>query len=251
MSLCAGVRVDVFEILFPFSGEASRCRLLNSVLYLLAIGIFGVALIEHMVDTVLINNVIVDAAVFCAEQHLRLTFKRSEVGIGVCVVCNEALAVIALQGEINHVLACFFIEDGLRRPYTFQFFLSFITFLHVDDGVRPVDKVGRFQHHQGAVRIPSVIRHHIGHDHVESLSVFAPQDMRVAYTSGRTDDFRVEHRLVAVQCIKRIPVHTDGKTYRFFTDVVSGEIREEIAYIVFFFCLGCLYCRHSSQNQCD
>ena len=117
MGFRSGVCIDVLEVLFPFAVETARCCLLYAVLHFLPVGILCVAFVEQVILAVFVDDVIVYAAILGAEEHLGFGFETSKVGIGVGIIRNQSLAVIALQGEINHVLACFLVVNGLWRPY--------------------------------------------------------------------------------------------------------------------------------------
>ena len=70
-----------------------------------------------MPRAVLVYDVVVDGAVFGAEEHLRLGLEAAEVVIGVGVVCHKAAHTLAVEGEVDHVFTGFGVEDRLRRPY--------------------------------------------------------------------------------------------------------------------------------------
>ena len=50
-------------------------------------------------------------------------------------------------------------------------------------------------------------RNHIGNDHIECFSIFTTKDMRVAYSSRRTDLAGVDDRLVSVERICQQRLH--------------------------------------------
>ena len=220
----------VFQILFPLAGgQGVRGSYPDTVAV-------SFCLVEQVVDAIFVDNVSVDTRFLVGrnEQRLGFAFKVGEVGIGIGVIDNVG-AVTVFHGPVDHVLSRFGVINGLRGPHTFQFLLAGIALLHVDDRVRPVYQVGRLQQHHGAVGIPSVVRYHVRHYHVERLSVFTTQDVRVAYAAGRADDFGIDDRFVVVQCPVGISVHADGIAYGLLADVVAGEVNEEIGCQVFFF----------------
>ncbi len=67
----AGVGVDILEVFLVRPRQLIRRCLLNTVLDFFAIIIFCVAFVEKTIDAVLVDNVVVDAAVFGREQYLR------------------------------------------------------------------------------------------------------------------------------------------------------------------------------------
>ena len=99
--------------------KALRCGLLDAILYLFTISILGVALIEHVVDTIALNDIVVDTAIFGIEEHLWLALKTSKVFVGISIISDEALSAItcALKGEINHVFLSLLVVDSLWCPY--------------------------------------------------------------------------------------------------------------------------------------
>ena len=110
-----GVQID--EILLPRAAQRRGGGLLYAVLHFAALVVLGVALVEEMPRAVLADDVVVDGAVFGAEEHLRLGLEAAEVVVGVGVVCHKAAHTLAVEGEVDHVFAGFGVEDRLRRPY--------------------------------------------------------------------------------------------------------------------------------------
>ena len=58
--------------------------------------------------------------------------------------------------------------------------------------------------------------------------------MRIAHTTGRTDDFGINDRFVVIQCPIGISVRTYRIAYGFLADVVTCKIGKEISYVIFF-----------------
>ena len=135
---------------------------------------------------------------------------------------------MVLHGPVDHVFPGLGVKDGLRCPHPFQFLLSRVALLHVDDRVRPVDEVGRLLHDKCPVGVPAVVRYHVGHYHVERLAVLTAQYVRVAHAAGRADGLRVDDRLVAVQRTVSVAVGADGIAHGFLADVVACEVSEQV-----------------------
>ena len=138
------------------------------------------------------------------------------------------------HGPIHHVLSRLRVVDSLRSPYTLQILLTWITFLYIDNGVGPVDQVGRFQQNHGTVGTPSIGWNHICHYHIESLAILATKDMRVTDSPGGADDFRVDYRFIIIQCPVGITVHAYSIAHSLFIATIPSEISEQISYIIFF-----------------
>ena len=191
--------------------------------------------IKQVVDSIFIYDITVYARflVFRDEKRFRFTFQVGKFFIGISII-NHICPITIFHWPINQVFSGFRIEDSLRSPYPFQFFLAGITFLHIDDRMVPVHQVCRFQQHHGTIGVPSIVRNHIGNHHIECLSIFATQDMRVAHATGRTDDFGINDRFVVIQCPIGISVRTYRIAYGFLADVVTCKIGKEISYVIFF-----------------
>ena len=102
---------------FPFAKKGLASGFLNTVLYLLAIIVLGITLIEHVICPILIYNVVVNASILGRKEHLWFTLKTGEVGICVCIISDKALSVATLEGEVYHVLVHLVVINGLRCPY--------------------------------------------------------------------------------------------------------------------------------------
>ena len=147
-------------------------------------------LIEKMIYPVFIHDITIYTRLFVLrdKKRFRFSFQVRKIFIGIRII-NYVYPTSILHGPVYHVLSNLLIINSLRSPYTFQLFLSRITLLHINDRMRPVYQVSRFQQHHRTVRIPTIIRHHIGQYHIKSLTVFSSQDMRVAHATGRADYF--------------------------------------------------------------
>ena len=174
----------IVRLFFPFSGSqrTSGCHF-NTVTV-------SFRFIEKMVYPVFIHDITVYTRLFVLrdKKRFRFSFQVRKIFIGIRII-NYVYPTGILHRPVDHVLPYFLIINSLRSPYTFQLFLPRITFLYINDRVRPVYQVSRFQQHHCPVRIPTIIRHHIGQYHIKSLTVFSSQDMRVAHATGRTDYF--------------------------------------------------------------
>ena len=195
----------------------------------------SLCLIEQVENTVFIDNIPVNTwfLILRNEEWLRFTNQICKVVIGIRIVDDIGSTGI-LHRPVHHIFSGFRVENRLRCPNTFQLFLSFIAFLHVDDGMRPVYKVIGLQQHHRTVWIPTIVRYHICHHHIKGMTILTSQNMRVAHTTGRTDHFRIKNGLAVIQCPICISIHTYGITYSFFTDVVTCKVGEQISHIIFF-----------------
>ncbi len=92
---------------------------MDTVLYLLAVSILDISLVEHVVYAVSLDDIVVYASVFCAEEHLWLALKTGEVLVGIGIIRYETFPSVAraLQGEIYHVFPSLAVVDGLWSPY--------------------------------------------------------------------------------------------------------------------------------------
>ncbi len=167
-----------------------------------------------MVDAIAQHDVAVDAreAVLGYEQRLRLTLQICERVIGIGVIYHVG-TVAVLHRPVDHIFTDLGIIDRLRSPYALEFLLSLIAFLHVDDRMRPVHKIGRAHQHHCAVGVPTVIRDHVGSHHIERAPVFAAQDMRITHAARGAYLLGVEHGASAVQSTVVEAVVAYGKAY--------------------------------------
>lgn len=134
----------------PFAGGE---RFGGGFLYAVAVS-FG--FVEKMEKSVFVHNVTVDArlSVFGQEKRFRFGFEVGEILVGISVV-DYVGSVAVLHRPVHHVLVGLGIVDGLGRPYSLEILMAFVAVLDVDDGRFPVDKIGRFHEHHGAVGIPA------------------------------------------------------------------------------------------------
>ena len=174
----------VIRLFLPFSGSQR-----TSSCYFDTITV-SFRLIEKMIYPVFIHDITVYTRflVLRNKKRFRFPFQVRKIFIGIRII-NHVYPTGILHGPVYHVLSYFLIINSLRSPYTFQFFLPRITLLHINDRMRPVYQVSRFQQHHRTVRIPTIVRYHIGQYHIKSLTVFSSQDMRVAHATGRADYF--------------------------------------------------------------
>ena len=245
--LLVGVGVDKLEVFLPGSGEFLGRSHLYAVLYLLALGVLDVALVEQVVHAVALNDVVVDASVFGREQHLRLALEAREVVVGVGVIGDEALAAVAraLQGEVNHVFLGLAVVDGLRRPHPVGVGEVLVSLLQHNLAMAPMHQVGRSHHHNAGVVLPSVLHGvHVGcHDVIVTVS--APQDMGVANAATGGDGVAAYDGAVVVERIPILGVLADGKAQMFlqFALACALKIGKEVTRILVFRC-GCRrWCR--------
>ena len=167
-----------------------------------------------MVDAIAQHDVAVDAreAVLGYEQRLRLALQICERVIGIGVIYHVG-AVAVLHRPVDHIFTGLGIIDRLRSPYALEFLLPLVAFLHVDDRMRPVHKIGRAHQHHCAVGVPTVVRDHVGSHHVERAPVFAAQDMRITHAARGAYLLGVEHGASAVQSTVVEAVVAYGKAY--------------------------------------
>ena len=111
------VSVYIPEVFLPFAFQAFRSGLLDAVFHFLAIFVLGVAFIEKVVSAIPFYDVVVYAAVFGRKELFGFVFKACEVLVGICIIGDEAFAVVALQGKINHIFFGLAVVNGLRGPY--------------------------------------------------------------------------------------------------------------------------------------
>ena len=191
--------------------------------------------IKQMEDSVFKDDIAIDARflILGSKKRFRLSFQIGEILVGIGII-NHVRAVTVFHRPINHIFSGFRVKDSLRCPHPFQFLLSGITLLHIDDGRSPIHQIGGFQQHHGTVGVPAVVRNHISHHHIESLSILATQNVRVTHATGRADDFGVDDRLVVVQRPVSVSIRAYRITYGFLADVVTCEIGKEISYVIFF-----------------
>ena len=50
--------------------------------------------------------------------------------------------------------------------------------------------------------------------------------MRIAYATGRADDFGIDNWFVVIQCLVSITVFTNGISHSFFINVITGEVNK-------------------------
>ena len=249
----SGVSVQILEVLFPLSFQAFRGGLLDAVLDFLAVLVFGIAFIEKVVGTVFFDDVVVYAAVFGREKLFRIAFKAREVLVGVCVISDEAFAVVALQGKINHIFFGLAVVNGLRSPYPISITEMFrIIFGQIDFGVFPMQQIVRTQEYDARVFVPTVFGgiHVRGYD--VKASVFTAQDVRVADTAAFADGVGSDDGAVFV---KRTPVHSivaEGKTQVFLLLGISSslEIGEEVSFKISR-SFSLIWCRLSVAHGCS
>ena len=203
MSACAGVCIQVNEVFLPRTFQARRGCLLYAVLNLLAAVVLRVSFIEEVIEAVLVDDVVVDAAVLRLKEHLGFALETCEIAVGIGVVGDEGLAVAALQGEVNHVLARRAVVDGLWCPHPVGIaeVLGIILRQHYLR-VRPVHQVLGFQHHYARIGTPTLLRvvgvHVCGHDVI--VVVLSAQDMWIPYAAAGADAVAGNDGLIPVQC---------------------------------------------------
>jgi len=130
---------------------------------------------------------------------------------------------------IYHIFPGFFIINRLRRPYPFQILLIGILLLDVYNIRSPVNQVLRFQQHHGTVRIPSVSTYHIGNDHIESLSIFRTEDVRITYSTCWTNHTGIKYRLISIQGFIIISIEANSHPNGFFTHAIAGEVNKQVS----------------------
>ena len=250
----ASIGINILEILLIRSRQFFRRCLLDAVLYFLAVLVLRVALIEQVEDPVFLDDVGVYAAVFGGEQHLRLALESSKVLVGVGVVGDECLAVVALQREVYHVLPGLAVVDGLWRPHPVGIAeMPAPVLREIDFRVRPVHQILRLQQHDARVCTPALLR--VVGVHIRCHDVVAPvltaQDVRVAYASALADAVAGNNRSVAVQRVPVPGVFTHGEAQLLHQLLVSPafEVGEEVAGERRVRCFGCAARQHQSPKH--
>ena len=81
----------------------------------------GLGFKEEMIKAVLVlYNIRIDGRSVKVEQYLRLAFQSAEISIGITpldAVIGDG-TIVCQQREVNHILACSLIVNGLRCPDT-------------------------------------------------------------------------------------------------------------------------------------
>ena len=204
-----------------------------------------------MINAVTLDDIIVDATILGIEEHLWLTLETSEILVGISIIGNETLSAITstLKGEVNHILLCLLIIDGLWSPYPVGIAeVLLVVFLQHDFRVRPVHQVLRFHQYDTRIVFPSILhRIHIGsHDII--AAIFTTKDMRVTDTATGTDRVAGDDRLVVIERIPVLGILADGKTQMFLLVATSFEISKEITCILV---VGCSLLCGRNLERCS
>ena len=207
-----------------------------------------------MINAVTLDDIIVDATILGIEEHLWLTLETSEILVGISIIGNETLSAITstLKGEVNHILLCLLIIDGLWSPYPVGIAeVLLVVFLQHNFRVRPVHQVLRFHQYDARIILPSILHGvHIG-SHDVIAAIFTTKDMRVADTATGTDRIAGDNRLVVVERIPVLGILADSKAKMLLLVTTTFEISKEIACKIL---LGSLLCRmgihRHSESQC-
>ena len=166
------IGIDILEVFLIWSCQLLRRCLLDAIFEFLAVSILRVAFIEKVVHTVLVDDVVVYRAILRLKQHLRLALESREVLVGIGIVGDERLAVVTLQGKVNHILPGLAVVDGLRRPHPVGIAEVLAPVLReVDLRVRPINEVFRLQQHDARIRPPPLFR--VEHMHVRCHDIVA------------------------------------------------------------------------------
>ena len=130
-----GVQID--EILLPRAAQRRGGGLLYAVLHFAALVVLGVALVEEMPRAVLVDDVVVDGAVFGAEEHLRLGLEAAEVVDGVLgKVASQALVGVILRGDLPLRIAAGCAQQekqqhqSRQKIWLFSLHVIFLLILH-------------------------------------------------------------------------------------------------------------------------
>ena len=198
---------------------------------------------EEMVQPVLIlNDIRIDGGRMEVEQHLRLCLQSAEIIVGIAPIhaVVRDRAVIGQQREVNHILACRLIVDGLRRPdagYVGKVG-SAEPLGEMNRMMLPVNQVARTQQHHTPVAGPTQGRAHICHHQTEP-SVPATQDVRVANAFGQGYGIACHNGLSAVQrCVVKA-VGTHGIAYLLLLGGVARKIGKQIVFALDIFLCIC------------
>lgn len=204
------------------------------------------AFIEEVIELVfgIEDDVAVDGGCSVVKQELRFADEVGEIVVGIRIVdAVETVVVAGAQRIEHHVALGLVVVDGFGSPYADDVAPLLGIFRgEVDGGVRPVDEVGRFQQHHTAVAAPSERGFHVGHDHVEGLSVFTTQDVGVAHATGERNAVAVDDGIAVVERCVVVAVVADGIADLFFFRVIPRKIGEEIRHVRFIRLYGlCLH----------
>ena len=70
-----------------------------------------------MIHTILVDNVVVYRTVLRRKQHLRFALESRKVLVGVGIIGDERLTVVALQREVDHIFLRLAVVDSLWCPH--------------------------------------------------------------------------------------------------------------------------------------